>query len=111
METRELRAGNVAETKLLRPYSIGPNLHIQIDCECGLRFAGKWNRCGVGYLAERVACCARRRCVLLGARSDAAAGADAGAGADGGAGDAGGGYDSATTGAHDAAPRRLTTVV
>ena len=27
METRELRSGNVAETKLLRPYSIGPNLY------------------------------------------------------------------------------------
>ena len=106
METRALRSGNVAETKLLRPYSIGPNLHIQIDCECGLvGFAGKWNRCRVGYLAERVACCARRRCVLLGARSAAAAGAgDADADGDGG-------YDSATTGAHYAARPRLTTVV
>ena len=111
METRALRSGNVAETKLLRPYSIGPNLHIQTDCECGLGFSGKWNRCRAGYLAERVACCARRRCVLLGARSAADAAA---AGADGGAGDAdadAGGYDSATTGAHDAARRRLTTVV
>ena len=109
METRELRSGNVAETKLLRPYSIGPNLHIQIDCECGLGFAGKWNRCRVDYLAERVACCARRRCVLRGARSAAAAGAgDAGAGA---GADGAGGYDSETTGAHDAARRRLTTVV